>query len=232
MVTVRLFVSYSGPATIETVSLTASCTPPLFLTTDAVTLPSVAGGNRTPTIVPFTFRARADELPVDLTACVAATYTVNSGEPRCARCEFVLPFSMVASVTPPVKNPKFKVTLDTNRPPPPLAALFEDLLVAQATCFLTLFLCLLAQLPWPARRRRRDRRRLRHCCRHFCRHCRCAARRAPPPSRRSHSWRRASRSRAWGSSQWSTTSASTHRFSSRRAQAATRPPISTASSAL
>lgn len=181
MVTVRLFVSYSGPATIETVSLTASCTPPLFLTTDAVTLPSVAGGNRTPTIVPFTFRARADELPVDLTACVAATYTVNSGEPRCARCEFVLPFSMVASVTPPVKNPKFKVTLDTNRPPPPLAALFEDLLVAQATCFLTPFLCLLTQLPWPARRRRRDRRRLRHCCRHFCRHCRCAARRAPPP---------------------------------------------------
>ena len=128
MVTVRLFVSYSGAAPIETVSLTASCAPPLFLATDAVTLPSLAGGNRTPTIVPFTFRARADELPVDLTATVAATYTVNSGEPRCARCEFTLPLSMVARATQPVKNPKFKVTIDTNRPPPPLSTLFDDVL--------------------------------------------------------------------------------------------------------
>lgn len=128
MVTVRLFVSYSGAAPIETVSLTASCAPPLFLATDAVTLPSLAGGNRTPTVVPFTFRARADELPVDLTATVAATYTVNSGEPRCARCEFTLPLSMVARATQPVKNPKFKVTIDTNRPPPPLSTLFDDVL--------------------------------------------------------------------------------------------------------
>ena len=42
----------------------------------------MAGGSRTPTIVPFTFRARTDELPTDLTACVAATYSVQSGEPR------------------------------------------------------------------------------------------------------------------------------------------------------
>ena len=59
-------------------TLTASCAPPLFLTTDAVTLPSLAGGSRTPTIVPFTFRARTDELPIDLTACVAATYSATA----------------------------------------------------------------------------------------------------------------------------------------------------------
>ena len=39
----RLFVSYSGPASVESVTLTATCTPPLFLTTDAVTLPSLVG---------------------------------------------------------------------------------------------------------------------------------------------------------------------------------------------
>jgi Bardet-Biedl syndrome 9 protein len=128
MVTVRLFVSYNGPASIESVTLTASCAPPLFLTVDAVTLPSLAGGSRTPTIVPFTFRARTDELPIDLTACVAATYSVQNGEPRCARCEFTLPLSMVARATDPVKSPQFKVTIDTNRPPPPLSHLFEDLL--------------------------------------------------------------------------------------------------------
>ena len=131
LVTVRLFVSYSGPSSIEAVTLTATCAPPLFLTTDAVTLPSLAGGSRTPTIVPFTFRARPDELPIDLTACVAATYSVQSGEPRCARCEFTLPLSMVARATVPVKSPQFKVTIDTNRPPPPLAHLFEDMLSSQ-----------------------------------------------------------------------------------------------------
>ena len=62
----RLFVSYTGGTTLENVTLVASCTPPLFLTADTVVLPSLAGGNRTPTIVPFTFRARAVELPVAL----------------------------------------------------------------------------------------------------------------------------------------------------------------------
>ena len=68
--TVRLFVSYTGPSTLENVTLVASCTPPLFLTADTVVLPSLAGGTnaRTPTIVPFTFRARATELPVSLGA--------------------------------------------------------------------------------------------------------------------------------------------------------------------
>lgn len=64
----------------------ASCTPPLFLTADTVVLPSLASGNRTPTIVPFTFRARTHELPVSLGATVIATYTTPSGEPRCAGC--------------------------------------------------------------------------------------------------------------------------------------------------
>ena len=72
-----------------------------------------------------------DELPIDLTACVAATYSVQSGEPRCARCEFTLPLSMVARATDPVKNPQFKVTIDTNRTPPPLSHLFEDMLSSQ-----------------------------------------------------------------------------------------------------
>jgi len=126
--TVRLFVSYSGAATIESVSLTASCTPPLYLTTDSVTLPSLAGSNRTPTIVPFTFRSRSDELPVDLSASIVATYCTASGESRCARCELSLPLCMVCRPIPTVKNPKYKITLDTNRMPPPLSALFEDVL--------------------------------------------------------------------------------------------------------
>lgn len=124
--TVRLFVSFNGASTLENVSLSASCLAPLYLMTDAVTLPSLAGGNRTPTIVPFTFRARADALPTDLSATIMATYTTASGEPRCARCEFALPLAMVCEPIAPVKNPKFKVTIETNRLPPSLLSLFED----------------------------------------------------------------------------------------------------------
>ena len=131
-VTVRLFVSYNGGATLESVSLCASCTLPIYLATDTVVLPSLAGGNRTPTIVPFVFRARADVLPVDLGAVVVATYTSHSGEPRCAQCAFRLPLSLISAVIPPVKNPKYKVTLDTNRMPPPLPALFEDLVAGSS----------------------------------------------------------------------------------------------------
>jgi Bardet-Biedl syndrome 9 protein len=126
--TVRVFASYNGGATLESVALCASCTPPLFLTTDTVTLPSLAGGNRTPTIVPFTFRAKGAELPVDLSATIVATYITAAGESRCARCDVMLPLCVVAVPTPLVKHTDFKVTLDVNRLPPPLASLFDDVL--------------------------------------------------------------------------------------------------------
>lgn len=129
--TVRVFVSYKGSTTLENITLTASCTAPLFLTADTVILPSLAGGNRTPTIVPFTFRARATELPISLTATVVATFSATDGAPRCAKCDFILPLAMVSELVMPLKQSAFKITLDTNRMPPPLGLLFEDMLSRQ-----------------------------------------------------------------------------------------------------
>jgi len=68
------------------------------------------------------------QLPTDLTASFAATYTTANGESRCARCDVVLPLTLVALPIPTVKSPGFKVTVEINRPPPPLTSLFEDLL--------------------------------------------------------------------------------------------------------
>lgn len=129
--TVRLFVSYTGGTTLENVTLIASCHAPIFLTADTVVLPSLAGGNRTPTIVPFTFRARAHELPISLAATVMASYSGPNGEPRCARCDVTLPLPMVAEPVAPVKQSAFKITLETNRMPPPIGELFEDVLAKQ-----------------------------------------------------------------------------------------------------
>ena len=51
-----------------------------------------------------------------------ATYSGPNGEPRCARCEMVLPLAMVAEPVPPQKQSAFKITLETNRQPPALGA--------------------------------------------------------------------------------------------------------------
>ena len=126
IVTVRVFVNYNGPTVLENVALVAACTAPIFLATDTVVLPSLASGNRTPTIVPFTFRCRVEELPVDLSVAVVATYMAVSGEPRCARCDVLLPFGLVCSPIPPVKSPKYRITFESSAMPPPLPALFED----------------------------------------------------------------------------------------------------------
>ena len=47
---------------VESLSIVASCAAPLYLNTDTVTLPSLSGGKGGPTAVPFTFRARAEEV--------------------------------------------------------------------------------------------------------------------------------------------------------------------------
>jgi hypothetical protein len=41
--------------------------------------------------------------------------------------EFALPFAMACRVVAPVKAAAFKLTFETNRDPPPLSQLFEDL---------------------------------------------------------------------------------------------------------
>ena len=133
--TVRVFVSYTGGSTLENVTLVALCSAPLFLTADTVVLPSLAGGNRTPTIVPFTFRARRAGLPISLRATVVATHSSLEGSPRCTRCDFVLPLPMVSEPVPVLKQSGFKITLETNRVPPPLGLLFEDVMSKQPGIF-------------------------------------------------------------------------------------------------
>ena len=97
----------------KNVSLVASCTSPFYLAADSVTLPSLGGSGATAP-VPFIFRARPEELPIDMHAQVVATYSRSEvAESHCVRCEFVLPLCMVAQVCPLVRTAKYKVTLET-----------------------------------------------------------------------------------------------------------------------
>eukprot|EP01050_Picozoa_sp_SAG11_P003348 SAG11_NODE_187_length_13061_cov_10.715322_12_plen_191_part_00 len=54
------------------------------------------------------------------------------GEPRTARWDIQLPLCLVCTIVPPVKNADFKVTIDTNQPPPQLTSVFEDVVAQSA----------------------------------------------------------------------------------------------------
>ena len=97
--TVRLMAAHSGVAPADDVSMVASCAPPLFLAADHIVLPPLIAGDP-PAAVPLVFRARPDELPVDLSATVVVNYSAG-GELRCASCELRLPLRLVAD---PVKS--------------------------------------------------------------------------------------------------------------------------------
>jgi len=62
-----------------------------------------------------------------------ASYVTADGQPRTARAEVQLPLPLVARAIPPVKSADFKVTLDTDQPPLPLAELFDDVLALPAS---------------------------------------------------------------------------------------------------
>eukprot|EP00736_Rhodelphis_marinus_P008702 Rmarinus@m.17603 len=131
-VTAPLYVSYTGTGTIDTVSITISAPPPFAVKEPHVTIRSVGGGNRTPTIVPLTFVCRSSELPSTMDVAAVASYQAPSGEPRTATCDITLPLCLVCRSVPPVKNPQHKVTVEVQGPEetlariPPIPEIFAD----------------------------------------------------------------------------------------------------------
>ena len=149
-ITVRLFISYTGSDEINNLNVSLAvpqsvvasetavvisslgtwrasawcCVNYLVLTTNSLPPPV---GARTPTIVPFTFHVNSAVMPSDLTVRVAAAYITAAGEPRTAQLTVELPLCITCRLIPPLKNNTFKFTLDTNRMPPQLPVLFDDM---------------------------------------------------------------------------------------------------------
>ena len=128
--TVRLHLSYTGSEAAEHVVLTVNVPQPFTLPSASLVVARVEGGG-TPVMVPLTFMLNTDPsaaalTPTSLQAEVVCCYSSPSGEPLTSRCSFILPMSLAGSVIPPVKNTAYKITLETNHPPPPLQHLFDD----------------------------------------------------------------------------------------------------------
>ncbi|KAJ9470991.1 Protein pthb1-like protein [Diplonema papillatum] len=129
--TVKVFLKYSGKEDLENVALTVNCPQPFVTPESSIAIDRVEG-QAEPQMIPITFMLSAEPAaamltPASLQAEVTCCYCSPTGEPLTARRSFFLPMSLAGSVIPPVKNPNFKITLETNLAPPPLQVLFDDI---------------------------------------------------------------------------------------------------------
>eukprot|EP00898_Chlorokybus_atmophyticus_P007860 jgi/Chlat1/8075/Chrsp75S07540 len=129
-VTARLFLNYTGRDTIQNIQVAVSVPLPIACAQETFTIASLAGGQRTPAIVPIELSWASSSqglaAPWFTSAHVAVTYVTNDGAPRTASCELHLPLALFAQSVPPVKKAGYKITLDTNRDPVDLTELFDD----------------------------------------------------------------------------------------------------------
>uniref|UniRef100_A0A8C9SZN5 Bardet-Biedl syndrome 9 n=1 Tax=Scleropages formosus TaxID=113540 RepID=A0A8C9SZN5_SCLFO len=64
--------------------------------------------------------------PADLGGDVTVSYSTPTGVPRVAQCKFTLPLRLVCLPSAPSKNSKYKITIDTNKPPVSLGDIFPE----------------------------------------------------------------------------------------------------------
>ncbi|GFR41608.1 hypothetical protein Agub_g2332 [Astrephomene gubernaculifera] len=127
--TIKLYLVLQGGGSAEDLTLSITAPEPLTPVAPEISVPTVSSDPADPTLVLLTL-ATGTGLPAAHTALVVATYTSKTGEPRSQRLDLLLPLCAFCQLVPPVKNAEFKVTLATNRAPPPLGSLFEDVLAA------------------------------------------------------------------------------------------------------
>eukprot|EP00118_Oscarella_pearsei_P013887 m.115130 g.115130 ORF g.115130 m.115130 type:complete len:899 (+) comp37533_c0_seq3:53-2749(+) len=76
--------------------------------------------------VKFVFFTVGALVPFKRTVEVTASYMTDSGAPRVISCMVELPLTLFCTPCSPSKTAPFKITLDTNKPPLPLAEIFPE----------------------------------------------------------------------------------------------------------
>ena len=134
--TVDVHVTYSGTGSIHDVALSIHAPSPAECRQESFVVPAVHGGSDTPTVVPVVLRVpKGSGVPGDNIIRVVAGYRVKgTGEPRVAVTDSKVPLSLWVDAAPPVKLANYKITLDTNRPPPAnICDLFRDIVDAPSS---------------------------------------------------------------------------------------------------
>ncbi|KAJ8377428.1 hypothetical protein AAFF_G00260330 [Aldrovandia affinis] len=111
---------------VQSPRLSVCVQPPLSVSQDQFVFDSLAPG----AVSSVEFSAFLNGLypPADLGGDVAVSYSTPTGIPRVAQCRFSLPLRLACCPCSASKNAKFKITVDTNKPPVDLGVVFPDFL--------------------------------------------------------------------------------------------------------
>ena len=132
VMTIRVFASYQGTGAAENVHLQVVTPSSMIAEPSTIEQPYLDGNARTPLVWNVVVISTPDHLPSSQDIEVVATYTAASGEFRTQSCCTRAPLCLFGSVIQPVKTASYRVTLESNYPPPQLRALFEDVILQSA----------------------------------------------------------------------------------------------------
>lgn len=121
-VTVKVKVRSS--TVVQSPKMTVCVQPPLAITQDQFVFHSMGSGCEL--AVQFAVFLNGHYLPADLCGDVAVSYSSATGVPRVSQCKFTLPLRLVCYPSSACKSVKYKITVDTNKPPVNLNEIFLD----------------------------------------------------------------------------------------------------------
>uniref|UniRef100_UPI00398F4C8B protein PTHB1 isoform X3 n=1 Tax=Pristiophorus japonicus TaxID=55135 RepID=UPI00398F4C8B len=111
---------------VQDVKLSVCVQSPLAVTQDQLSFAAIEPGtSRSVTLSVF---LKGSFPPADLGGDAAVSYSTPTGVPRIVQCTFSLPLNLICQPIQPSKNAANKITIDTNKPPVNLSALFPDFL--------------------------------------------------------------------------------------------------------
>ena len=132
-VTVTVHVSYEGRAPVRDVAVRVACPPTVACSPTEERIAEMRPGRGTPVTLRLRFTHTGAAVPPTSAVTVSATYETSKGEPRAVFASFRLPLALFAELVPPIKESAYKLVLDTNRAPPQLTALFDDMVAQSAS---------------------------------------------------------------------------------------------------
>ncbi|KAJ7985514.1 hypothetical protein DPEC_G00352840 [Dallia pectoralis] len=122
---VTVTIKVKSRCSLQGPKLTVWVQPPLAVSQEQFVLEPLDVGSTT---VVFSAFLNGYYPPADLTGDIAVSYCSFTGIPRVAQCQFSLPLRLVCCPSSPSKNAKYKITVDTNKPPVNLDEVFPDFL--------------------------------------------------------------------------------------------------------
>ncbi|XP_051999864.1 protein PTHB1 isoform X2 [Xyrauchen texanus] len=121
---VTVKVKVKSHAAIQIPKMTVCVPHPLAVTQEQFVLNSMGIGSET--VKSFSVFLNGQYPPADLCGDIAVSYSSATGVPRVSQCKFTLPLRLVCYPSSASKNTKYKITVDTNKPPVNLNEVFPD----------------------------------------------------------------------------------------------------------